>query len=343
VFVEERQTRIHVGYKTTDAPWGGANNFIRALKGELSRTGRYVFTESMDIDCDILFTSQLTVAPGTQTTFAQIRRFREGRAGLLHRWRGPAAPKAARLVVRAVNLTRHAFRLGLRNLILGGRADRQALNLLNFADYVIFQSRYQQGFFTDHGYAGTRSVVIHNGADPAFWAEAVAVKPPGRVLRFASSTMSARASKRHDLLAKLSDVPGVEVLHFGNWPRGLDRHQVQLQGTVTRDRMVAAYAQCDYFVHPAVKDPCPNAIFEAICSGLPVIYNAGPGSSREIVGPNGFALNAADLGETVDRARAELSELKEKVAQNREYYLVRRATRQYREVFDALAAEIFNS
>jgi glycosyltransferase involved in cell wall biosynthesis len=162
------------------------------------------------------------------------------------------------------------------------------------------------------------------------------------VLQIASSTASPRATKRHDLVAKLSEVPEVEVHHFGNWPGDVDPRNVRRRGMVTREEMARAYGQCDYFFHPAVKDPCPNAIFEAICSGLPVIYNSGPGSSGEIVGPNGFALDESSLSDTVEIARGLLPELKAAVIRNRAYYTIRRATGQYRNVFDMVAAEIHN-
>jgi glycosyltransferase involved in cell wall biosynthesis len=336
-----RKIRIHVGYKTTEAPWGGANNFIRTLQRELEATGRYVFTDSMETECDLLFMNQLTVGPGSQISFDRVRRVREGRRTLADRLRGRRAPSAGRLVVRAVNLNRHAFQMGLRNALLGRRQDREVLDLVNFADFVIFQSRYQREFFTEAGYTGTKNAVVHNGADRAFWAATVSSRPLGPVLRIASSTASARWTKRHDLIAKLSMLPAVEVLHFGNWPTGVRAGRVRRLGMATHEAMAETYATCDYFFHPAVKDPCPNAVFEAVCSGLPVIYNSGPGSSAEVVGENGFAFDETSFDEEiVRRARAALPELKEAVARNRAYYAVERAASQYREIFDAEAAQI---
>jgi glycosyltransferase involved in cell wall biosynthesis len=332
--------RIHIGYKPVEKPWGGANNFIRALREELARTGRYSFIESMDVDCDILFLNQLGMGPGRGTMrFERVRRYREGRVALSDRLRGRKRTTATRLVVRAVNLNSHVSNTGMRSRLFGRRADHQVLKLLNLADIVVFQSSYQRAVFTEQGYTGRRNLVIHNGADPAFWLTTVPIRPAGRLLRIAASTTSRRSLKRHDLIARLSEFPDVEVRHFGNWPEHIDPRRVQLHGMVAKEKMAEEYSRCDYLFHPAVNDMCPNAIFEAICSGLPVIYNSGPGSSTEIVGANGFALNEEDLRETVDRARASQLELREAVAHNRDYYTVQRATRQYREVFETMASQ----
>jgi glycosyltransferase involved in cell wall biosynthesis len=333
------QIRIHIGYRTTDAPWGGANNFMRALRRELADSGRYSLTESMDLDCDILFMSQLSTGPGSRVAFDRIRRLREGRATLSQLLRGHRPAKARRLVVRAVNLNRHAFRMGPRNLVFGTRLDREAVKLVNFADFVIFQSAYQRSFFLEQGYVGEQNAVIHNGADAAFWADRVSNRSGRTVLRIVSATASARPSKRHDLIARLSELADVEVWHFGNWPQGVDPRRVQRHGMMPREQMAEAYAQCDLFFHPAVRDPCPNAIFEAVCSGLPVLFNGGTGSSGEIVQGNGLPIDEANLAETVARARALLPELKDAVMRNRDYYTVRRAARQYCEVFDTVAAD----
>jgi glycosyltransferase involved in cell wall biosynthesis len=332
--------RIHIGYKPVEKPWGGANNFIRALRDELARTGRYTFTDSMDVDCDILFLNQLGMGPGRGTMrFERVRRYREGRVALSDRLRGRTPASAARLVVRAVNLNSHVSNTGMRSRLFGGRADRQVLKLLNLADMVVFQSSYQRAVFAKQGYAGGRNLIIHNGADPAFWVATVPMRPSGRILRIASSTTSRRSLKRHDLIARLSEFPDVEVRHFGNWPEDIDPRRVHLHGMVAKQKMAEEYASCDFFFHPAVNDMCPNAIFEAICSGLPVIYNSGPGSSAEIVGANGFALNEQDLGDTVDRARGSQFELREAVARNRDYYTAQRATRQYQEVFETMTSQ----
>ncbi|HUP41540.1 MAG TPA: glycosyltransferase [Vicinamibacterales bacterium] len=332
--------RIHVGYQPTASPWGGANNFMRALRNELLREGGFALTDSMGADCDILFMNQLTVGPGQRTSFRRVRRFRRGERTGFDWLRRRIPPRASSLVVRAVNLNSHAFTMGIRNAIIGRLRDAEVLKVLDLADLVVFQSQYQRSVFVDKGYAGSRNTVIHNGADPAFWVDDIARRPSDGILRIGSSTASPRASKRHDLIAALSEVPGVEVMHFGNWPAAVDVRRVRRYGMVSREKMTEVYATCDYFFHPALRDPCPNAVFEAVCSGLPVIYNPGPGSSAEIVGTNGLPMDETDLAATIERARSLLAPLKLTVLKNRADYTVHRAARQYREAFEMVAADL---
>lgn len=314
--------KIHFTYRHVDRPSGGANNFIRALRQELQGGGNFTFTDSPEEPCDVIFMNQLGTGPGGNGeifSINQVKRFRDyGR----------------RLVVRAVNLNWHAFHLGPRNLIRGWWRDRQTIALLNLADVAIFQSEYQRQFFIRAGYKGNNSEVIHNGAPPEFWLEPPASAPVHGPLRLISSTASPRRTKRHDLIARMSRCEGVEIYHLGAWPEGLAQGRVQLLGMQPRERMIEAMTACHFFLHTAIKDPCPNAIFEAVCAGLPVIYNPGPGSSAEIVGPCGIPLDEARPNRTLAQARERLHELQRTVSSHRLRFTIGHAASLYGQVFE---------
>ncbi len=314
---------IHFTYRHIDTPWGGANNFIRALCQELQRKGNFTFIESFDEPCDVVFMNQLSTGPagnGKVLSINQVKKFRD---------------QGRKLVVRAVNLNWHAFRLGPRNFIQGWWRDRQTIALLNLADVAIFQSEYQRQFFIDAGYIGNKSVVIHNGASSEFWIQRPVIAPQNGPLRLISSTASARKTKCHDLIARISECDGVEILHMGAWPEGLPTRKVRLLGMLQRDRMIEAMASSHFFLHTAIKDPCPNAIFEAICAGLPVIYNPGPGSSAEIVNLCGFPLDENDLQNTINQARQVIDELHSIVLANRSRFTIDTASARYRQVLES--------
>ncbi len=325
-------TRIYFTYRHIDAPWGGANNFIRALHQHLREVGSFELVPSLDEPCDILFMNQLGTGPGGHGAMVSLRKIK--RLLELDASKG----ERRKLVVRAVNLNWHAFPIGLRNLTRGWWIDRQTIKLLNMADVAIFQSAYQRTFFERAGYQGGNSVVIHNGAAPTYWRDSVQSPALGDKLRLISSTAAPRATKRHDLIAKFSLLDGVEVLHLGAWPQGLDSGRVRLLGMLPRDEMVKVFADCHYFLHPAIKDPCPNSIFEAICAGMPVIYNPATGSSSEIVGACGIALDEEDLAGTIAAAREQLMRLRNTVIEKRVNYTIGRAADEYRAVFEKLCS-----
>jgi glycosyltransferase involved in cell wall biosynthesis len=313
---------IHFTYRHVEKPWGGANNFIRALRGLLVADGGYRFMESIDDECDVMFMNQLGTGPGNgrgRHRLGDVRRVIGG--------------DGRQVIVRAVNLNRHAFPMGPRNIMFGTLEDRATISLLNMADKVIFQSAYQASVFAAAGYRGGNAHVVHNGADLSFWNEGVPMKLGAGALRIVSATASDRATKRHDMIARASLLQGVEVLHCGAWPKGVNSANVHLLGTLTRFEMAKLYAGAHLFMHPAVKDPCPNAIFEAVCAGLPVLYNPGPGSSREIVGECGMALDEDALENTLHEARQRLGNLQEIVRDQRLYYRIDRAVAEYAAVF----------
>ncbi|MFT6778330.1 MAG: glycosyltransferase involved in cell wall biosynthesis [Paraglaciecola sp.] len=324
--------RIHFTYCHTDKPWGGANNFIRALNMELFNSKKYELIGSINDDCDIIFMNQLGAGPcgdGKDLSLQLIKELKE------------KSNFKKKIVVRAVNLNWHAHNHGLRNLIWGRWSDRQTVALLNIADIVIFQSAYQRDFFINAGYKNNNSnLVIHNGADKSFWCEnPICPELTGGPLKLISSTASPRKTKRHDLIAKLSILDGVEIRHLGAWPKDVDSGKVELLGTLSRSEMVEEMKTCHYFLHTAIKDPCPNAIFESICMGLPVIYNPDIGSSSEIVAENGLPLNENNLDITLKQACVKLEELRETVLKNRSNYIICHSTNRYKEVFEGREKE----
>jgi glycosyltransferase involved in cell wall biosynthesis len=320
--------KVHFTYRHVEKPWGGANNFIRAIKTELAQDDRFEFTDSVDAPCDIVFMNQLGKGPGgngQRYKLAQVRRWKaEGRG----------------IIVRAVNLNRHAFRMGLGNMTFGWLQDHQTIALLNLADVVIFQSAYQREFFLSAGYKEAKNCVIHNGASRFFWVDNPCSQSLDGQIRLVSSTASARETKRHDLIAKISLCEGVEVTHLGAWPEGIPLGKVRLLGMQSREGMLKTLAQAHFFLHPALNDPCPNAVFEALCAGLPVIYNPGPGSSTEIVGYCGLPLDERNLAKTTREARSQYNELRNEVLKNRHRFSIEFATLGYCDVFLQLAKNL---
>lgn len=325
--------RIHFTYRHIDTPWGGANNFIRALYNDVSQCGQFSITQSLEEPCDILFMNQLGTGPGGNGALVSLDQVRR----LLGQKGEGSGAKPRKLVVRAVNLNWHAFPLGPRNLTRGWWIDRQTIKLLNMADVAIFQSAYQRSFFLEAGYKGENDVVIHNGADQFFWVERPIHPKLTGTLRLISSTASPRASKRHDLIARFSMLDGVEVRHLGVWPDDVDPMRVNLLGTQSRAQMIETISDCHYFLHTAIKDPCPNVIFEAVTAGLPVIYNPGPGSSSEIVQDCGLAIDEADLAQTVSLARRGIDGFRTAVFASRGRFAIGQAASCYRDVFVQVA------
>lgn len=315
-------TRLFFGYKSIDAPWGGANSFIRALTAEISEDAAFSINTDYAQPTDILFLNEVSAGRGggAAWTLSQID----------ERRRQPDRP---RIVVRAVNLRQHSAQRSLRSWLSDRAHDRFVIRLLNSADLVIFQSDYQKDFFIKAGVTNPRWVRIHNGAARTFTSPGPRRISPDEQLRLVSATFSPRKSKNHDIIARVASLPNVSIEHFGNWPEGLPHGNIKLMGVRTQQEMAQTYRTAHAFLHPAIKDPCPNAVFEAASAGLPVIYNDGPGSSAEILGNCGLALDPDQPGASINTLRQQYDQLVEAVACRSGYFSISRAAQEYKNAF----------
>src|SRR5690606_4646519 len=128
-------------YKTVDRPHGGANNFLRALRGCLEQDPLIEVIDDVRAPCDIIFMNQLSSGPGNSSAVIDSK-------VVLTRLTEPDRPK---LVVRAVNLRRESHALTIRGFLPNWRLDRAVVKLLNVADRIVYQSDYQRGVFSRGG------------------------------------------------------------------------------------------------------------------------------------------------------------------------------------------------
>jgi glycosyltransferase involved in cell wall biosynthesis len=210
------------------------------------------------------------------------------------------------------------------------------------ADVVIFQSEYQKKIFIEAGYSQNNSRIIYNGAPDDFWVDTPVYPNDNGVLKLMASSFSIRSIKRHDLIARISELPNVEVNYAGNWPPNIPLGRVNLLGVIKGGEIRSLLDEHHYFLHPAMHDACPNAILEAMAVGLPIIFNAAPGGSSELVGDSGISLNEMDLKGSIDLARIKLSMCRKKVLKRREMFRFHIAAAQYENVFRSTLMEMWD-
>lgn len=317
--------KIFMTYRTVDKPWGGANNFLRSLQAELIAAYGVALTDDVTM-ADIVFMNQVSSGPEHSRPAYTVRDIKTFRA---------VNPKA-KIVFRAVNLKRHGYPCGIFRYYLGGdrRTDQNIIDVMHSADFVVFQSAYQKSFFIDSGYKGVADTVIHNGAARTFFTSGV-IQPLdlGAPLTLLSSAVAKRGSKRHDLVAAISELENIRVFHAGAWPEDVPVKNVELCGTLDHEALKSLMAKCHYLLHPASKDPCPNSLIEALRFGLPVIFNPGEGSGVELAGAYGVPLNQDDLISTIVKARQDYMSLKEKILKECDKFGIDRAAQAYYAVF----------
>jgi glycosyltransferase involved in cell wall biosynthesis len=326
---EERATvadiEICFSYTHTDAPFDGGNSFTRALREYVSRVPDFAIVDDLHSEYDILFMNQLSRSPGIHYALSEIRAALDGGS-------------EKKVVVRAINLECNRPHGDSIHHMKDCEPDRPILDLLNMADFVIFQSHFQKSFFDRFGYKGKNHSIIHNGAAPAFLNVPGGVKrlEAGDDLVLVSSGMTSSRLKNQETIAALSLIPGVRVIHSGIWPEGLDQGKVELAGVLSHDELARIYEGGYYFLHPAIHDVCPNCFIEGLAAGLPAIYNSGYGSGFELGGKFGISLIENDLPGTVALARQMYEPLATALATERHYYSIARAAKNYLSVFRTL-------
>jgi glycosyltransferase involved in cell wall biosynthesis len=334
-----RPIRIYFDYRVVDGPWGGANTFLTQLRAAVNRAPDFEMVESPHERLDLVFLNQLYRGPGRAkwsrrfTRGTEIERWkRTGRHGrwasswLVKRHPGP------RFVCRLVNLERHAY----------GRSssrDTSLLSALRWTDVDVFQSEYLRHVFQQSGYSKPNSVVIHNGADTAVFT--IGARPgwtAGQALRLVSCTFATRASKRFDLIAAASRTAGVEVRHIGRWPSDIDPGRVIMLGMLDPAAIAAVHRDwADAFLHPAERDICPNAVVEAMCAGLPVIFHP-VGGTAELVGAGGVSVDESDVASSLDQLRATYDACRQHVLAARPGLSAEVAAARYLEIFRDVTA-----
>lgn len=326
--------KIFAGYRVTDEPWGGANNFLRNLYQHLQDNHGVTVTYDPAPDCDVFFFGQMGRGP-----LCGSRQYSPADIADISRC-NPSAP----VIMRMVNLRGHSVHNNWFSYILNAKdrgQDNEVRAAARLCDKIIFQSRYQKDFFDELAVPRRPYQIIYNGAADEFSGFSGSIRKLGQKedMIVVSSSVSMKSSKNHPLIARISEVPGIIVRHAGAWPESVGVRKVELLGTIAHQEMVAHCQKAHFFLHPGIKESCSNSIIEALGMGLPVLYGAGPGSSAEIVGDFGLCVGARDLGPTLTQARQKQPELVELLQSGRHKYGMNRAAQLYYQTFVDASAE----
>lgn len=274
---------VAIGHTFMRPPYGGSNQFLLALRGELERRGIRV--------------GQNVVGRRTWGCIlnAHLVDERELRRGLhpgcrvVHRVDGPLQ-------------TYRGFDDGADQLILD-------LNR-TYAHTTIVQSRFSLAEHERLGLQLIDPVVVPNAVDPAiFHPPAARTATAGRRIRLISSSWSDNPNK------------GVETYRFLD--RHLDRSRFEytfvgrISGSLEHGRVVPPVGSReladllrahDIYVTASRNDPCSNALLEGLACGLPALYLKS-GGHPELVGEGGVGFTSdEEVPDALERLVDELDD-----------------------------------
>ena len=273
---------VAVFHEFHQPPYGGGNQFLLALAGDLRRRGLTVEVNRVSGGTPACLYNSFNF------DFGRLRRFARADVRMVHRVDGPVG----------------VYR-GFDDGTDGRIAEINAL-----ADATILQSRYSLEKHRELGLELRNPVVIHNAVDPAIFHPPVQREPlANRRLRVIATSWSANPRKGADVLGWLDehlDHDRHELTFAGNTERAF--RNIRVVPPVPSEQLAELLRAHDVFLAPSRDDPCSNALLEALACGLPSAFRRS-GGHPELVGEAGVGFDdAEELPAALARLSTELEE-----------------------------------
>jgi glycosyltransferase involved in cell wall biosynthesis len=266
-------------------PYGGGNQFLLALVGELERRGLSVETNRLSGATPACLYNSFNF------DFARLRRFARDDVRMVHRVDGPVG------VYRGFD----------------DGTDRRIAAINGLADVTILQSQFSLDKHRELGLELRNPIVVHNAVDPAIFYPPSS-RTPGERLRVITTSWSANPRKGGDVLGWLDrnlDFDAYEVTFAGNTEQAYER--VRLVAPLASRPLADLLRGHDAFLAPSHDDPCSNALLEGLACGLPAAFRRS-GGHPELVGDGGISFDGVDeLPDVLARLRAELDERRARI------------------------------
>lgn len=277
--LRRRDPELVIPYRFRPPPYGGSNQFLTALRGELRRRGLRVSDGAFGARTRACLLHSYLVDVG------ELRAAMPDGCRVVHRVDGP------------IELYR-------------GRddgADRKIVEInAALAEATIFQSQWSLEAHRQLGLELREPVVIPNAVDPAIFFPAPEREPGQRVRVIATSWSDNRRKGAGPFaaLARLADRRRYEFTFIGRSQEPLDG--VRQLGPVASKKLAEELRAHDVYVAPSVNEACSNALLEALACGLPALYRRS-GSHAELVGEAGLGFDdETEAATQLDRLAADL-------------------------------------
>lgn len=249
-------------------PYGGGNQFLRALWNELQRRGWRLENNTVSP------VTRACVYNSFNFDFARLRTFRRGRCRMVHRVDGPIA------VYRGSD----------------DGTDRRISEInRELADVTVFQSEYSRRQHDAMALPFTNVSVIHNAADPSIFHAAGRVPfSRDRKVRVITTSWSDNPNKGADLLAWVDaklDRQRYELTFVGRTKVAFPHARVL--PPVGSAAVAAELRAHDIFITASLHESCSNALIEALSCGLPALY-VDSGSNGELVKDAGLPFTSRE-------------------------------------------------
>jgi glycosyltransferase involved in cell wall biosynthesis len=255
-----RQPDLAIVHRFRPAPYGGSNQFLTALRGELRARGLHVSDGAVG---------------------------RKTRACLLHSYLVDAQDVRSRLHEGLRVVHRVDGPIALYRGTDDG-SDQKIVEINHeFAQATIFQSHWSLEAHRAAAIELRDATVIPNAVDPRVFFPAPAT-PLGARVRLIATSWSDNPNKGRETLRWLArelDPDRYELTFVGRTQ--VDLTPARVVAPLDSEGVAALLREHDVYLAPSLNDPCSNALLEALACGLPALYLRS-GGHPELVGDAGL-------------------------------------------------------
>lgn len=276
--------RIYIFYNFQQGPWGGGNQFLKALKKEFEKQG--VYGENPEKADVILFNSYHWLKQVLKLKSKHPEKILIHRLGpIFHYHRGR----------------------------FWKRYDKKLIKMTNkISEGVIFQSNWSLKESLKLGFNEHKAhCVIYNASDnKVFNRDNKKPFNPAERIKLIAVSWSPNWKKGFDIYKYLDenlDFSKYEMTFMGNSPLGFKN--INWIKPVSPEKLAEILKEHDIFITAAQKDACSNSLIEALSCGLPAVA-LNDGGHPELLGRG---------GELFNKQEEVLSKIK-KVAANYQHY-----------------------
>jgi len=281
-----RGPELAILYRPRRPPYGGSNQFLLALRGELRRRG-------LRVSENVGRATRACLLHAYLVDVERLRRRLPSECRVVHRVDGP---------------------IGLYRGRDDGSDGRIVEINRELAHATIVQSRYSLDAHRELGLELREPTIVPNAADPEFFFPGPA-RPLGRPVRLVATSWSDNPGKGGETLRWLAqelDPARYELTFAGRAP--LDLPGARIVPPLPSFELGGLLRAHDVYLAPSLNDPCSNALVEGLQCGLPAIY-ARSGGHPELVGEAGFGYEAREeIPELLDRLVDEHDERRAKIS-----------------------------
>jgi glycosyltransferase involved in cell wall biosynthesis len=289
---------VHILYNFVEGPWGGGNQFLKALRNYFRNNGVYTeFPNSADV---IFFNSHHCLEAA-----AKIKKKYPNKI-FIHRVDGP------------IFYTRGGEGKIIDEILFRGKSKRLDEIIFHannaFADGTIFQSKWSRIMNYELGMKRTpNEIVIMNAPDPSIFNPKDTKEFEHKKVKLIAISWFTDIRKGFDIYKFLDeslDFNKYEMTFVGNSP--IRFKNINWIKPVPSHEVARILKEHDIYITASRNDPCSNALIEALHCGLPAVA-INDGGHPEILG---------EAGEVFEDEEGVIKAI-EKIVQNFEHYRAR--------------------